>query len=333
MSSSSLQLLFIADPLSSFRIYKDSTYAMMYEAAERGHVVHACQPQHLALDQGRIIAQVLRVQMLQVDYAAEPHGARDDWYDEVAVEARDLSTFDAILLRKDPPFDMEYVTTTWLLERAQQQGAQVFNAPRAIRDHNEKLAISEFLDLTAPTLVTRDPARLRAFHAEHRDIVLKPLDGMGGLGVFRIRADGMNLGSIIETLGQQGDRTLMAQRYLPDIIHGDKRILLIGGKVVPYCLARVPQPGDIRANLAAGGLGVARELSVRDRDMAERLAPVLQARGLLLVGLDVIGDYLTEINVTSPTGFREIMTQTGCNVAGQMLDALEMAVSSQQGMT
>jgi glutathione synthase len=266
------------------------------------------------------------LQLCAVDHAAEPHAARDDWYDDIALEQRDLCTFDGVLLRKDPPFDMEYVTTTWLLERAQQLGARVFNDPRAVRDHSEKLAISEFPDLTAPTLVTRDAARLRAFHAEHRDIVLKPLDGMGGLGVFRIQADALNLGSIIETLGQQGARTLMAQRYIPDIIHGDKRILLIGGQVLPYCLARMPQAGDIRANLAVGGVGVARELSARDRFVAERLAPVLHKRGLLLVGLDVIGDYLTEINVTSPTCFREIMTQTGCNVAARMLDALETAI-------
>lgn len=328
MTNSSLQLLFVADPLSSFRIYKDSTYAMMREAADRGHVLYACEPHELALDQGRVVARVLRLQLNAVDHSAEPHGPRDDWYDEIALEQRDLSTFDAVLLRKDPPFDMEYVTTTWLLERAQQLGARVYNQPRAVRDHSEKLAISEFPELTAPTLVTRDPARLRAFHAEHRDIVLKPLDGMGGLGVFRVQAQGLNLGSIIETLGQQGIRTLMAQRYIPDIIHGDKRILLIGGQVVPYCLARIPQPGDIRANLAAGGVGVARELSAHDRDIANRLAPVLHQRGLLLVGLDVIGEYLTEINVTSPTCFREIMTQTGWNVAGLMLDALETAINT-----
>lgn len=321
MSHSGLHLAFVADPLDQFHLDKDSTYAMMQAAAARGHTLYATETCQLTLHHGRVSARATRLHLNGNERPGE-------WYDEIAFEHRDLESFDAILLRKDPPFDMEYVTTTWLLELAQHQGARVFNHPRAVRDHNEKLSITEFSAFTAPTLVSRDPEQLRAFHAEHRDIVLKPLDGMGGLGIFRVQDDALNLGSIIETLGQRGARTLMAQRYLPEIAHGDKRILLIGGQVVPYCLARVPQPGDIRGNLAAGGLGVARELTPRDREIAETLAPRLHARGLHLVGLDVIGDCLTEINVTSPTCFREIMNQTGFDVAGMMIDTLEKTLHS-----
>lgn len=236
-----------------------------------------------------------------------------------------LTEFDAIMVRKDPPFDMEYIYATYLLELAEGQGARVFNRPEAIRNHNEKLAIAQFSRFTAPTLVASDTARIRAFHGEHKDIILKPLDGMGGAGIFRVKEDGLNLGSIVETLTGNGARTIMVQRFIPDIAHGDKRILLIGGKVVPYCLARIPQNGEVRGNLAAGGLGVAQPISERDREIGEALAPVLSERGLLLVGLDVIGDYLTEVNVTSPTCFQEITQQTGFDVAGMFIDALEKA--------
>jgi len=219
------------------------------------------------------------------------------------------------------------VTSTWLLELAERDGARVFNKPQTIRDHSEKLAIGEFAQFVAPTLVTRDAARLRAFHAEHGDVILKPLDGMGGMGVFRVTREGMNLGSIIEVLSHDGARSVMAQKFIPEIAAGDKRILLIGGQCVPYSLARIPQGGEVRGNLAAGGLGVAKPLSARDREIAETLGPVLAARGLLLVGLDVIGDWLTEVNVTSPTCFREIMDQTGFDVAGMFVDTLEAAVA------
>jgi glutathione synthase len=218
---------------------------------------------------------------------------------------------------------MEYIYATYLLERAESQGARVVNRPAAIRNHNEKLAITGFPQFTAPTLVTSDAAQVRAFHAAHRDIILKPLDGMGGTGIFRVRDDGMNLGAITETLTADGTRTIMVQRYIPDIVNGDKRVLLIGGKVVPYCLARVPQAGEVRGNLAAGGTGIAMPVSEREKAIGEALAPVLLERGLLLVGLDVIGQYLTEINVTSPTCFQEITQQTGFDVAGMFIDALE----------
>jgi glutathione synthase len=315
-----MDILFIADPLERFRIYKDSTYAMMAEAQRRGHKVYACEPQHLAWNGGKVEADVLRVEI--VGDLADLH--RDEWY-VTQPESRPLTAFGAVMMRKDPPFDMEYVTSTWLLEMAERAGAKIFNRPQAIRDHSEKLAIGEFPQFVAPTLVTRDAARLRAFHDEHKDVILKPLDGMGGMGVFRVKADGMNLGSIIEMLSENGARSVMAQKFIPDIKDGDKRILLIGGEPVPYALARIPQGNEVRGNLAAGGLGRAQPLTARDMEIARTLGPVLKARGLLLVGLDAIGDWLTEVNVTSPTCFREIMEQTGFDVAGMFIDALERA--------
>jgi glutathione synthase len=229
-------------------------------------------------------------------------------------------------MRKDPPCDSEYFYATHLLEQAEREGARVFNRPRALRDHPEKLAIMEFAQFITPTLVTRDGADIRRFHAEHRDIILKPLDGMGGAGIFRVRDEGLNLGAIIETLNQHGAQTVMVQRFLPAIAQGDKRVLVIGGKPVPFCLARIPQGGEVRGNLAAGGVGVAQALTARDREIAQAIGPVLAARGLLLVGLDVIGESVTEINVTSPTCFQEITDQTGFDVASMYLDALESAL-------
>lgn len=318
-----MDILFIADPLAHFKIYKDSTYAMMAEAARRGHVVYTCEPKHLAWSAPSVEATVRRVDI--VGDTADLH--RHPWHESGPHEHRDLTSFGAIVMRKDPPFDMEYVTSTWLLELAEREGARVFNKPQTIRDHSEKLAIGEFAQFVAPTLVTRDAARLRAFHAEHGDVILKPLDGMGGMGVFRVTREGMNLGSIIEVLSHDGTRSVMAQKFIPEIAAGDKRILLIGGQSVPFSLARIPQGGEVRGNLAAGGLGVAQPLGARDREIADTLAPVLAARGLLLVGLDVIGDWLTEVNVTSPTCFREIMDQTGFDVAAMFIDALERAVA------
>jgi glutathione synthase len=318
-----MDILFIADPLAHFKIYKDSTYAMMAEAAGRGHAIFVCEPRHLAWTSGDVEAAVRRVTF--VGDKSDLH--RDPWHESGSLERRTLKSFGAVLMRKDPPFDMEYVTSTWLLELAQRAGARVFNRPQAIRDHSEKLAIGEFPQFVAPTLVTRDATRLTAFHAEHGDVILKPLDGMGGMGVFRVTRDGMNLGSIIEMLSRDGARSVMAQKFIPEIAAGDKRILLIGGEPVPYSLARIPQGNEVRGNLAAGGRGVAQPLTARDREIAETLAPVLASRGLLLVGLDVIGDWLTEVNVTSPTCFREIMDQTGFDVAAMYIDALERAVA------
>ena len=309
-----MKIAFLADPLAGFKTYKDSTFAMMREAARRGHLIYAFEQSDMALEEGIVSANVARITLT---------GDADDWYIADAKVATRLSEFDAIVQRKDPPFDMEYIYGTYLLELAQEQGARVFNKPSAIRDHNEKLAIAQFSEFTSPTLVTSDPARLRAFHDKHADVIFKPLDGMGGAGIFRIKNDGMNLGSVIETLTVNGTRTIMAQRYIPDIVKGDKRILVIGGKPVPFSLARIPQGTEIRGNLAAGGIGVAQPLTARDRHIAEALGPLLAARGLLLVGLDVIGDFLTEVNVTSPTCFQEITDQSGFDVAAMFIDALE----------
>ncbi|CAN7713734.1 glutathione synthase [Pseudoduganella sp. LjRoot289] len=309
-----MKIAFLADPLAGFKTYKDSTYAMMVEAARRGHTVYAFEQHDMALSDGVVTALAARITLT---------GDEHDWFRAAPREEARLDAFDAVIQRKDPPFDMEYVYGTYLLQLAEKQGARVFNKPSAIRDHNEKLSIAQFSQFTAPTLVTSSDARLRAFHNEHQDIILKPLDGMGGAGVFRIRADGMNLGAIIETLTDNGKRTIMAQRYIPEIVKGDKRILVIDGKPVPFSLARIPQAGEVRGNLAAGGTGVAQPLTARDLEIAETLGPVLAARGLLLVGLDVIGDKLTEVNVTSPTCFAEITQQTGFQVAAMFIDAVE----------
>lgn len=312
-----MKIAFITDPLAQFKTYKDSTYAMMLEAVNRGHQIFAFGPEDLALSSGEVNASVQEVHFT---------GSSPDWFRLSEVQVCRLQDFDAVLQRKDPPFDMEYIYATYLLDIAERQGALVFNKPSAIRDHNEKLSIAQFSQFTTPTLVTRNEEKIRAFFDVHRDIILKPLDGMGGAGIFRIREDGMNLGSVIETLTLNQQRTIMVQKYIPEIVHGDKRILLIGGQVVPYALARIPQNGEVRGNLAAGGIGVAQKLSERDLEIAQSLAPILSERGLLLVGLDVIGSYLTEVNVTSPTCFQEIHQQTGLNVAAIFVDALEAQI-------
>ncbi len=314
-----MNLLFVADPLESFKPYKDSTFAMMREAARRGHTLWACEVAQLVWWRGgRVTAAAARRIVLT--------GQADNWFrveETKDLALADLGELGAVLMRKDPPFDSEFFYATHLLSQAEREGARVFNKPSSLREHPEKLAILEFPQFIAPTIVTRDADAIRAFHAEHRDIILKPLDGMGGMGIFRVGPDGLNLGSIVETLNEHGAVTVMAQQYVREIVAGDKRILVIGGVPVPYALARIPQGSEIRGNLAVGGKGVAQPLSPRDREIAEALGPVLAARGLLLVGLDVIGDCLTEINVTSPTGFQEITQQSGFDVAALFVDALE----------
>jgi len=316
-----MEILFVCDPLESFKIYKDTTFAMMREAQRRGHSIVACEPRHLLWERGGVVQAHMRHITLT--------GHEERWFHEAPrtpeQRLRTLKDFDAIVMRKDPPFDSEFFYATHLLEQAEREGAKVFNKPRALRDHPEKLAILEFPQFIGPTLVTRDADAIRRFHAEHEDIILKPLDGMGGMGIFRVKADGLNLGGIIETLNQDGAETVMVQKFLPAIAQGDKRVLVIGGKPVPYCLARIPQGGEVRGNLAVGGKGVAQPLTDADRRIAEGLGTILAARGLLLVGLDVIGDSLTEINVTSPTCFQEITDQTGFDVAAMFIDALERA--------
>lgn len=312
-----MKLLFVADPLETFKTYKDTTFAMMREAAKRGHALFACEPEDLMWQRGGRVSAPLRAFTLTGDAKAW-FTTIDDGRPLVA-----LADLDAVIMRKDPPFDSEYFYATHLLGQAEREGARVFNSPRALRDHPEKLAILEFPQFIGPTLVTRSEADVKRFHAEHADIILKPLDGMGGMGIFRVGADGLNLGSIVETLNRGGAETVMVQRYLTEIVKGDKRILVIDGVPVSHALARIPQGSEIRGNLAVGGKGVAQPLSARDREIAESIGPVLAARGLLLVGLDVIGDCLTEINVTSPTGFQEITAQSGVDVAAIFVDALE----------
>lgn len=311
-----MKIAVILDPLATIKTYKDSTYAMMREAAARGHEVFVMQQGDLALRENRVIGVSSRLSILNDAV---------NWYSAAEPVSNPLGDFDVLLMRKDPPFDMEYIYSTYLLELAEAQGVKVFNKPSAIRDYNEKLAVGRFPQFAPPTIVTRQAELLREFVAEHQDTVLKPLDGMGGQGVFRVKQGDANLNVIIETLTADGTRTIMAQRYIPQIVDGDKRVLIIDGEPVPYCLARVPQPGDVRGNLARGAQGVARKLTARDREIAETLAPHLKRDGLMLVGLDVIGDYLTEVNVTSPTCMQEIRQQTGCDPAALMIDALERA--------
>ena len=314
--SQGLSLLFIIDPLPLLKAYKDSTVAMMRTAAARGHDIWACTPAEMQWREGRVAARAQRIQPLPAAGKGAP------WYAELDAGARALAGFDAVLMRKDPPFDTEYLYATHLLSAAQREGAAVFNDPRALRDHNEKFAITEFADFTVPTLVTREMEALRQFHADLGQVVVKPLDGMGGAGIFVLQENEPNLNAILEAVTHQGGRTVMAQRYIPEIRNGDKRVLLIGGAAVPYALARIPRPGETRGNLAAGGRGEARPLTAREREIAAAAGPALWADGLLVVGLDVIGACLTEVNVTSPTCFVEIAEQAGFDVAGMFADAL-----------
>ena len=308
-----MEFAFVLDPLSELKAYKDTSVAMMRALAKRGHALSTLEQADIHWRDGDTRGVVRPITL-----RADEH----DWYKSGDASVRPLESFAAVLMRKDPPFDLEYVYSTYLLEAAETRGARVFNKPRALRDYNEKMAIARFADFVVPTLVTRDPALLHAFVDEHRDTILKPLDGMGGTSVFRVRRDDPNRNVIVETVGHHGASTVMAQRFIPEIVDGDKRVIVIAGEPVPHVLARIPKPGETRGNLAAGGRGVARPISPRDREIAEKVGAKLWAEGMLVVGLDVIGDYLTEVNVTSPTGFVEITAQTGFDVAGRFADAL-----------
>jgi glutathione synthase len=308
-----MEFAFILDPLPALKAYKDSSIAMMRALARRGHALFALEPGDIRWEQGTTRARMRPIEVLDDDH---------DWYRVGEPSLRRLADLDAVVMRKDPPFDMEYVYATYLLEAAEREGARVFNKPRAIRDYNEKLAIAKFAQFVAPTLVTRDVEALQGFVDEHGDVIVKPLDGMGGTSIFRVRRDDPNRNVILETVGALGSRTVMIQRYLPEIAQGDKRVLVIAGEPVPYSLARIPKAGESRGNLAAGGRGVAQRLDARDREIARTLGPRLWADGLIVVGLDVIGPCLTEVNVTSPTCFVEIAQQTGFDVAGMFADAL-----------
>ncbi len=309
-----LDIVVVMDPIGAIRIAKDSTFAMLLEAQRRGHRLHYVRPGGLSLRDGAAIAD------------CQPLAVRDDpagWFELGTASHRALGRGDAVLVRTDPPVDSEYIHDTQILGIAQAAGAMVVNDPRGLRDYNEKLAALLFPQCCPPTLVSRDAAALKAFVATHGDAVLKPLDGMGGRSIFRVRAGESNQNVILETLVQGGRSLAMAQRYLPEISDGDKRILLVDGEPVDYCLARIPQGDEFRGNLAAGGRGEGRPLSDRDRWIAAQVGPEMKRRGMLFVGLDVIGDYLTEVNVTSPTCIRELDRQFGLNIAGLLFDAIE----------
>ena len=313
-----MNILFILDPLDSIKTYKDTSYAMMQAAVSRGHGLGVMQQEDLIWKSGKVICYTQGLELT---------GDDKRWYRVGERRAGSLTDFDCVVMRKDPPFDMEYVYSTYLLELGEREGARIFNRPGAIRDFNEKLSIARFSQFIAPTLVTREEALIREFADEHGDIILKPLDGMGGASIFRLQRDDPNLGVVIETLTLLGRRTIMAQRFIPEISDGDKRVLVIDGEPVPFALARFPKKGENRGNLAAGGRGVAMPITPREREIAEALGPELKTRGLLLVGLDMIGGFLTEVNVTSPTCMREIHDQADCNVAALFVSALERNVA------
>jgi glutathione synthase len=313
-----MKLLFVVDPLASLKAYKDSSVAMMRAAARRGHAIYATEARHLFIRDGfaRAACAALEVQ------------PDDDWYHIAHTETFTLKDFNAVVMRTDPPVDTDYLLATHLLGIAEANGARVLNRPACLRDFNEKLAILNFPAFIAPTLVSADATEIGRFLAEHHDIIVKPLTEMGGSGIFRLTLADPNRNAILETLTRCGDRAIMAQRYLPEIKDGDKRILLIDGEVVPWALARIPQAGETRGNLAAGGTARAQPLSARDRVIAEAIAPWAKDHGIFLAGLDVIGNSLTEINVTSPTGFQEITAQTGHDVAAQFIAAIERGCST-----
>ncbi len=313
-----MKLLFVVDPLASLKPYKDSSVAMMRAAVARGHAVFATEARKMHVANG----------IAHAACAALEVRPDDDWYRVTQTDVCALKDFDAVLMRTDPPVDTDYLLATYLLGIAEANGARVLNRPAALRDFNEKLAILNFPQFVAPTLVSADAADIGRFIAEHHDIIVKPLTEMGGTGIFRLTLADPNRNAILETLTQRGRRAIMAQRYLPEIRDGDKRILLIDGEVVPWALARIPLAGETRGNLAAGGTARAQALSARDREIAATIVPWAKTHGIFLAGLDVIGDCLTEINVTSPTGFQEITAQTGHDVAAQFIAAVEHGQSA-----
>ena len=309
-----MKLAFVVDPLAKLRAYKDSSVALMREAVKRGHEVSALEAGDMFIRDGAVTADVRRLDVRTDD---------NDWYRAGDAHKTALATFDCVLMRKDPPFDQEYYYATLLLDGVNLQGGWVVNDPRALRDWNEKLAILAFPHLTPPTLVARDMQQVQEFIDAHGDVVVKKLDGMGGAMIFRVKADDVNRNVIVETITDEGRRTIMAQRFIPEITKGDKRVLVIDGKPFSHCLARIPRKGETRGNLAAGGKGVAQPISERDREIAEAVGRRLAKAGIVFAGLDVIGDWLTEINVTSPTCIVEIAEQTGRNAAIDLVDVLE----------
>lgn len=312
--SHKLRIGVVMDPIASIHYKKDTTLALLLAAQERGHELYYMELADLLLDQGKAKAQ-----LRQLKVAADPNA----WYSLSEAALRDLADLDVILMRKDPPFDNQYIYATYILEHAEQQGTLVVNKPQSLRDCNEKVFATQFPQCCPPVIVARSSEALRAFHRQHGDVIFKPLDGMGGSGIFRCRADDPNVSVILETLTEAGNSFIMAQKFIPDIRNGDKRVLVVNGEAIPYCLARIPAEGETRGNLAAGGNGVAQPLSERDRWIVAQVAPTLAAKGLLFVGLDIIGDYLTEINVTSPTCVREIDAAYDTRIGEKLVIALE----------
>lgn len=313
------RLVMVMDPIANIKPYKDSSLAMLLAAQQRGWEMFYAEQRDLFIRDGIALANLRPVSVCDDN---------EDWFTLGEVATHELGDFDAILMRKDPPFDLEYIASTYILEQAEAAGALIVNKPASLRDWNEKAAIARFPQCCAPTLISRDPAQIRAFIAEQNDVILKPLDGMGGQSIFRVRENDPNLSVILETLTGNAERTTMAQQFIPEITAGDKRILLINGEPVPYALARIPAKGETRGNLAAGGRGVGQPLSERDRWIAAQLGPALREAGLLFVGIDVIGDYLTEINVTSPTCIRELDVQFGLDIAGDLIMSIDKKLAA-----
>lgn len=314
MSTSPIKLGVVMDPISQVNVAKDSSMAMMLEAQQRGYEIYYMELKDLYLDQGVCRANVQAVKVFDDS---------EHWYELAPAQDIELSDLDVVLMRKDPPFDTEFIYATYMLERAEVAGTLIVNKPQSLRDCNEKLFTAWFSDLTPRTLVTRSSDKIREFHQNQKDVIIKPLDGMGGASIFRIKANDANVGVIIETLTNHGQQYAMVQEYMPEIVDGDKRILIVNGEPMPYCLARIPAQGETRGNLAAGGSGVARPLSPSDKLIAQKIGPELKKRGLYFVGLDVIGDKVTEINVTSPTCIREIEAAYPINISGKLMDAIE----------
>lgn len=308
----------IMDPIENINIAKDSTWAMILAAQKRDWQVRYMQQADLYTDNGIAYAESRVVRL---------HPGQDPWLEQSPAQQHELADCDAILMRKDPPFDLEFIYTTYMLELAEQKGSLIVNKPQSLRDYNEKFFTTWFPQCAPPTLVTRSAGKLREFIRQHADCILKPLDGMGGASIFRVRQDDPNIGVIIETLSLHGEKTVMAQRFVPEISEGDKRILLVDGKPSPYALARVPLAGETRGNLAAGGTGIGVPLSDRDRWICDQVGPILQEKGILFAGLDVIGDYLTEINITSPTCIRELDKQFELDIAGDLMDAIALRIN------
>ncbi|WP_371373873.1 glutathione synthase [Thalassotalea aquiviva] len=317
-----IKLGVVMDPIEGVNVVKDSSMAMMLEAQQRGYQIYYMQMSDLYLLQGECRATAAKVTV---------YDDTEHWYDLEPVEDIAVADLDVVLMRKDPPFDTEYIYATYLLERAEQAGCLIVNKPQSLRDCNEKLFTAWFSNLTAKTLVTRKSDLIRAFHQQEKDVIIKPLDGMGGSSIFRMGPGEANTGVIIETLTAHGTQYAMVQEYLPEILEGDKRVLIVDGEPMPYCLARIPAQGETRGNLAAGGRGEARPLSASDRMIAETIGPELKKRGLFFVGLDIIGNKVTEINVTSPTCIREIEKAYPINISGKLMDAIEQQLAQKQG--